>query len=92
MKTIREPNISTYEIKRSKFIAHLVPIDRFDGLQDELKRQHPKARHVVYALRHLNEFEQVVENLSDDGEPKGSSAQPALNVLRGEDIINVRFL
>jgi putative IMPACT (imprinted ancient) family translation regulator len=47
---------------------------------------------VVYALRYLNEFEQIVENSSDDGEPKGSSAPPALNVLRGEEMINVAVL
>jgi uncharacterized YigZ family protein len=92
MKTVEDTYISTYEIKKSKFIAHLVPIEQFDGLQDKLKAQHPKARHVVYALRYLNEFEQIVENLSDDGEPKGSSAQPTLNVLRGEEMINVAVL
>jgi len=89
MKTVTKEYIATYEIKKSKFIAHLVPIEEFDGLQDKLRAKHPKSRHVVYALRYLNEFDQIVENLSDDGEPKGSSAQPALNVLRGEEMINV---
>ena len=89
MKTVTKEYIATYEIKKSKFIAHLVPIEKFDGLQEKLREEHPKSRHVVYALRYLNEFNQIVENLSDDGEPKGSSAQPALNVLRGEDMINV---
>ncbi|HHC11506.1 MAG TPA: YigZ family protein, partial [Campylobacterales bacterium] len=92
MKTVEKETISTYEIKKSKFITHLVPISQFKGLQDKLKAQHPKARHVVYALRYLNEFDQIVENLSDDGEPKGSSAQPALNVLRGEEMINMAVL
>ena len=92
MKTINKSFSATYEIKKSKFIAHLVPIEEFKGLQDRLKKEHPKARHVVYALRYLNEFEQIVENSSDDGEPKGSSGQPALNVLRGEDMINVAVL
>ncbi len=92
MNTITESHIETYEVKRSKFIAHLVPIDEFEGLQEKLRAEHPKANHVVYALRYLNEFEQIVENSSDDGEPKGSSAPPALNVLRGEDMINVAVL
>ena len=92
MNTIIESHIETYEVKRSKFIAHLVPIDEFEGLQEKLRAEHPKANHVVYALRYLNEFEQIVENSSDDGEPKGSSAPPALNVLRGEDMINVAVL
>jgi uncharacterized YigZ family protein len=92
MNTIEETYISTYEIKKSKFIAHLVPIHEFEGLQEELRAKHPKSRHVVYALRYLNEFDQIVENSSDDGEPKGSSAPPALNVLRGEEMINVAVL
>jgi len=92
MKTIEKSFTSIVEVKKSKFIAHLVPIAEFKGLQNKLKEQHPKSRHVVYALRYLNEFDQIVENSSDDGEPKGSSAQPALNVLRGEEMINVAVL
>jgi uncharacterized YigZ family protein len=92
VKTIDREYTATYEIKKSKFIAHLVPIEKFKGMQERLKAEHPKARHVVYALRYLNEFEQIVENQSDDGEPKGSSGQPALNVLRGEEMINVAVL
>jgi len=92
MQTIKEISQHTYEIKKSKFIAYLIPISKFKGFQDKLRQEHPKSRHVVYALRYLNEFEQIVENSSDDGEPKGSSAPPALNVLRGEDMINVAVL
>jgi len=92
MNTIKESTTATYEIKKSKFIAYLVPIAEYKGLQDKLRAEHPKSRHVVYALRYLNEFDQIVENSSDDGEPKGSSAQPSLNVLRGEDMINVAVL
>jgi uncharacterized YigZ family protein len=92
MKTIKKSSTITYEIKKSKFIAHLIPISEFKGFQDKLREEHPKSRHVVYALRYLNEFDQIVENSSDDGEPKGSSAPPALNVLRGEEMINVAVL
>jgi len=92
MQTIKSSSQHTYEIKKSKFIAHLIPISEFKGFQDKLREEHPKSRHVVYALRYLNEFDQIVENSSDDGEPKGSSAPPALNVLRGEEMINVAVL
>jgi len=92
MKSIEKSFVATYEVKKSKFIAHLVPIGEYKGLQDKLRAEHPKARHVVYALRYLNEFDQIVENSSDDGEPKGSSAPPVLNVLRGEEMINVAVL
>ncbi len=88
MKTVEQSYESLTEVNRSKFITYLVPISQYDGLQEKLKAAHPKANHVVYALRYLNEFEQIVENSSDDGEPKGCAGTPALNVLRGEELIN----
>ncbi len=92
MFTIASQTIRTTEVKRSKFLTYLVPIDNYAGLQEQLKNEHPKANHVVYALRYLNEFNQVVENFSDDGEPKGCAGVPALNVLRGEELINCAVL
>ena len=53
----------------------------------DLKKVHPKARHYVVAKRFLNEQRQIVEYSSDDGEPKGSSGVPVLNVMRGNDLI-----
>ncbi|MCH9739989.1 MAG: IMPACT family protein [Epsilonproteobacteria bacterium] len=92
MQTIEKHFVATYEVKKSKFIAHLVPISEYKGLQEKLRAEHPKSRHVVYALRYLNEFEQIVENSSDDEEPKGAAGVPSLNVLRGEALINVAVL
>jgi uncharacterized YigZ family protein len=92
MKSVTSATVATYEVKRSKFIAHLVPIDEFDGLQERLKSENPKSNHTVYALRYINEYEQTVENSSDDGEPKGAAGVPALNVLRGEELVNVAVL
>jgi uncharacterized YigZ family protein len=92
MQTIEASFVGTYEVKKSKFIAHLVPIADYKGLQAKLKEEHPKARHVVYALRYLNEFDQIVENSSDDEEPKGAAGVPSLNVLRGKELINVAVL
>jgi len=92
MNTIEKAYSATTEVNRSKFITHLVPMSQYEGLQNRLKAEHPKANHVVYALRYLNEFDQVVENSSDDGEPKGCAGVPALNVLRGEELINCAVL
>ena len=92
MQTVHASSEYTTEVNRSKFITHLVPISEYEGLQTKLKAQHPKANHVVYALRYLNEFDQIVENSSDDGEPKGCAGVPVLNVLRGEELINCAVL
>ncbi len=78
----------TLEIKQSKFISHLIPYILYEDTLKELKKSHPKARHFVVAYRYLNEFKQVVEHSSDDGEPKGTSGKPTLMVLQGADIIN----
>jgi len=92
VKTVEKSFESLTEVNRSKFIAHLVPIGHYEGLQERLKKEHPKANHVVYALRYLNEYEQIVENSSDDNEPKGCAGVPALNVLRGKELINCAVL
>ena len=78
----------TLEVKKSKFITYLMPYKEFLSMMKQLKLDHPKARHFVYAYRYLNEFEQIVENSSDDGEPKGTSGKPSLAVMAGMDIIN----
>ncbi len=78
----------TLEVKRSKFITYLMPFSKFDEVMARLKEEHPKARHFVYAYRFINEFEQIVENLSDDGEPKGSSGKPTLAAIRGAELVN----
>jgi uncharacterized YigZ family protein len=79
---------TTYEIKKSKFISYLFPYSQFDEIMAKLKSENPKARHFVFAFRYLNEFEQIVERGSDDGEPKGTSGKPTLNVLSGANLIN----
>lgn len=88
MNFVKENFSATFEEKKSKFIAYLFPISKFDEVMKSLKEEHPKARHHVYAYRYLNEFDQIVENSSDDGEPKGTSGKPSLNVLAGHELIN----
>ena len=88
MKFVQEEISATLEIKKSKFLAYLVPYNIFTQTMNTLKINHPKARHFVYAYRYLNELDQIVENSSDDGEPKGTSGKPCLNVLNGAGIIN----
>ena len=92
MKFVQKEFSCTFEEKKSKFIAHLMPYDLFDEVMIRLKNEHPKARHHVYAYRYLNEFEQIVENSGDDGEPKGTSGKPSLAVLAGNELINTAVI
>ncbi|MEN8302530.1 MAG: YigZ family protein [Campylobacterota bacterium] len=88
MKYIDNISTLTHEVKQSKFIAHLTPYFDYESTLKTLKSQHPKARHFVTAFRYLNEFNQIVEHSSDDGEPKGTSGKPSLMVLQGQNLIN----
>lgn len=83
---------TNFEMKKSNFIAYLAPYSEFKSLHVKLRSEHPKARHIVWATRYLNEFEQIVENSSDDGEPKGTSGPPILNVMRGAELIDSAIL
>lgn len=76
-----------YEKDGSRFLAHLAPIKDAEKLLNDLREKHKKAVHFVRASREINEFSQVIESSSDDGEPKGSSGVPVLNVLRGNDLV-----
>lgn len=92
MYYIKDEFSQTFEEKKSKFIAHICSYDEFDSMMKRLRIEHPKGRHFVYAYRYLNEFGQIVENSSDDGEPKGTSGKPALNVLAGNELINTAVI
>ncbi len=78
--------------KQSKFIAHLMPYSMYKEVLERLKGEHPKARHFVTAFRYINEFDQVVEGSSDDGEPRGTSGKPTLAVLQGNELINTAVI
>ncbi|MDB2562163.1 YigZ family protein [Sulfurimonas sp.] len=92
MKFVDKHYTQTLEIKQSKFISHLIPYALYTQTLQELKQLHPKARHFVVAYRYLNEFKQVVEHSSDDGEPKGTSGKPTLMVLQGTNMINTAII
>ena len=92
MQTIEQLYTAEVEEKKSTFLAYLCPINDFESLHVKLKNEHPKAAHIVWAKRFYNEFRQVVENNSDDGEPKGTSGPPVLNVMRGVELVNTGLL
>ena len=88
MKFTTTHTSNTHEVKQSKFIAFLMPYSDYAKTLKQLKEEHPKARHFVTAYRYLNEYNQIVEHSSDDGEPKGTSGKPSLMVLQGQGLIN----
>lgn len=92
MRSIKEVSSHKYEVKKSTFTSYLIPYSDFHHYHDRLRKEHPKANHIVFAYRILNEHNQIQERASDDGEPKGVAGTPTLNVLRGERLINSAIL
>lgn len=90
-KTCKEQSSSVFEIKGSKFLGFLFPIKDFTHSLQLLRDSHPKAVHFVSATRcyDLQNERQISESFSDDGEPRGSGGMPILNVLRGENLIDI---
>lgn len=78
------------EIKKSKFISYKFNIKSKDDvklLKEQLKSEHQKARHIVYAYL-------VIENgvqsggMSDDGEPSGTAGKPLYFLLERNKLNN----
>jgi len=75
------------EIRKSRFIAHALPVADRDAAMDELRRlreTHPTATHVCWALLAGGQ-----SGMSDDGEPSGTAGRPILEVLRHHDLDGV---
>ena len=88
--TIKTQYMNQIEVMKSKFIAYFLPLNNeedFKPILANLRKEHKKARHVVYAYR-VN----MKSKSSDDGEPKGTAGHPLLELLYKKDINNVALI
>ena len=88
--TVKENYQQQIEVMKSKFIAYLLPLnheDDFKPILANLRKEHKKARHIVYAYR-----VGMKSKSCDDGEPKGTAGHPLLELLYKKDINNVALL
>lgn len=79
-------NTSTLEIKKSKFISYYYDIDQLEDIKailNELKEEHKKAKHIVYAYKFEN-----TAGKSDDKEPSGTAGTPLYNLLEINNLNN----
>lgn len=82
---------ASFTEKGSKFIGVLLKVQDSESAKrqlSELRTLHPKANHHCYAYRHWDENGNLVENLSDDGEPTNTAGQPILKQIQSESLIN----
>ncbi|RKF38470.1 YigZ family protein [Paraburkholderia fungorum] len=85
--TLPAPLSAELEIRKSRFIAHAIPVADRDAAMAELRRlrdAHPGATHVCWALLAGGQ-----SGMSDDGEPSGTAGRPILEVLRHHDLDGV---
>lgn len=80
------------KISGSRFIATLLPCANPDvvlAAQEELRRAHPRSRHVCFA--HVGDTD-LQMRFSDDGEPSKTAGLPMLRVLLGASLRNTGAL
>ncbi len=90
MPTIKVNQDFSLTIKKSKFLAYAFKVSsEAEVLQFlvNLKKEHNKARHIVYAYRIL-ESGQIKERVHNDGEPSKSAGWPIYNLLKMQDIVD----
>ncbi len=93
MQILTRGGTAEYVEKRSRFIATLVPVTSEEEAQaqiDALKKKYYDARHNCYAYIVFSEDKKdVIERSSDDGEPSGTAGRPILDILSGNQIVNI---
>ncbi len=86
-QTLLAPAHSELLIRKSRFIGCVQPTqDRSSAIElvESLRRQHPDAAHVCWAMLAGGQSAAV-----DDGEPSGTAGRPMLEVLRHQDLDGV---
>lgn len=89
-RIIKETTISEIEIKKSRFIATLLPVSTGDDVDRELlqiKKKHYKANHNCSAYILGKNSEE--RHYNDDGEPQGTAGRPILTVIENNEITEV---
>ncbi len=77
-------------IKKSKFIAEIFytgTILEVENILKMVKKRESGAKHYCYAYRILES--DIIEKMSDDGEPSGTAGGSIMNVLIGNNLLNV---
>ena len=83
---------SEHIVKKSRFLARLVPVQSREQVNDAVARarlDHPDARHHCWAYLLGRPSDATGAGMSDDGEPAGTAGKPILNVLQHGELGNV---
>ncbi len=86
----RETKVEIVE-KKSRFIAHLFPVEDIESAENlirDVKKKYYDARHNCTAYRILEDG-QIIDRYNDDGEPSGTAGAPMLSILQKNELVNV---
>lgn len=85
--SIEKAVVDEIEIKKSRFITYLYPIqteEDFDEHLAAIKKEHYRATHHCQAF--ILNADASVQRMSDDGEPSGTAGLPMLEVLKQNEL------
>ncbi len=88
--TLSAPSQGEFKDRGSKFIAYAFPIENeldWPFYLEQIKKEHPKARHHCFAYRLGLDGNQFRAN--DDGEPSGTAGRPILGQIDSFGLTNV---
>jgi uncharacterized protein, YigZ family len=88
-RTVGKIADSECDIRKSRFITHVCPIetaDQADTVIASLKKETWKANHHCFA--YVLGIKQDIQKASDDGEPAGTAGVPILDVLKKRGVCN----
>ncbi|HZV71736.1 MAG TPA: YigZ family protein [Saprospiraceae bacterium] len=91
--TLQVPSEGYYMDRGSKFLAYAFPVDsesQFTSLLQQVRKDHPKARHFCTAFRLFPDAS--LERSNDDGEPSGSAGKPILGQIVKKNLTNVMIV
>ncbi|MGB1243168.1 MAG: YigZ family protein [Chitinophagales bacterium] len=90
-QTLKKMSMGEYKEKGSKFIAYTKAVYDEDAVKlflEEVRKEHPKARHHCYAYR-IGLDKQKNYRANDDGEPSGTAGRPILGQIDSNGLSNV---
>lgn len=88
--TIINPGQDEIVEKKSRFLGYAVPVEsEADAYAfiETIKKKHYDARHNCFAFAIGSEH--TLYRFSDDGEPQGTAGKPILEVISGNEVVNV---
>ena len=91
MQTIIKAGFAEQTIQKSRFLAAVCHCETelaVAAFLRALTAEHANAHHLAYAFR-IKTIDGIIPRFSDAGEPSGTAGKPILQMLDGQQIINV---